>query len=104
MIQNLLSGIFVLPDFRGYYYIADCPLWPQRASYEVVFGVDALKMPVFEEILTNSGAWKKGEIHIWPLCKDRLKFCIDFASLKRKKGGFAKPPVYLPSSRSSRWR
>ena len=56
LIQNRLSGIFVLPDFRGYYYIADCPLWPQRASCEVVFEVDALKMPVFEEILTNSGA------------------------------------------------
>jgi hypothetical protein len=55
LIQNRLSGIFVLPDFRGYYYIADCPLWPQRASCEVVFEVDALKMPVFEEILTNSG-------------------------------------------------
>lgn len=39
---------------------------PSGANGEVVFEVDALKMPVFEEILTNSGAWKKGEIHIWP--------------------------------------
>lgn len=56
LIQNRLSGIFVLPDFRRYYYPGGCLLCPPGANGEVVFGVDALKMPVFEEILTNSGA------------------------------------------------
>ena len=56
LIQNRLSGIFVLPDFRGYNISTVMSIWPQRASCEVVFEVDALKMPVFEEILTNSGA------------------------------------------------
>lgn len=47
-----VSTFFVLPDFRRYNYIADCPLWPQRALYEVDFSATPLKMGIPAELFT----------------------------------------------------
>ena len=58
--MNRVYEYFTSHVFRGYNYTADAEICPPGASCEVIFLAAVLKMPIFEEILTNTGTWQKG--------------------------------------------